>query len=342
MKEDVLEQSSTENKKDVKVDNTLQVESLLSSTKTVVTPTTDPTPSNIQHGTKEINTKGPAIAMLISKKQRDVNYVMNALKSIDVNMPQDNMTTPVLLFNEGNLKKEQKQSILSTTNRPIHFPIVDFQQFPEGFNPETEESNWKKRTKWGYQQMCRFWITKIWEHPVLDDYTSFMRFDTDSCFLRDISLTHSYLPGLPSDTIVYGANNIKKEESDYIQGLFDLAQDYVSANNITVKNPELWGLAKEENYFYNNFELSRIDFFRRPDVMAFQRAVTEREPFGVFRKRWGDGPVRLWTVAIFAEKSQLQAIQIRRAGYKHPCAWKNHEYISKLHNDLMNSTSTQR
>ena len=306
--------------------------------------TTTTTPSNSQdHDTKqEITKKGPAIAMLISCKQRDVNWVSNALKSIDLFIPKDNMTTPVLLFNEGNLSNEQKLSILNISERPIHFPIVDFKQFPEGFNPETETSNFKKRSKWGYQQMCRFWITKIWEHPVLDDYENFMRFDSDSCFSQDLSSFRPYVPGMPSDTIVYGANNVKKEDSKYIEGLFDLAQGYVTANNITVKNPELWGEAKQGKYFYNNFELSRIDFFRRPDVMAFQRAVTDMEPFGVFRRRWGDAPVRLLTVAIFAEKTEVQSVG-RIKGYRHPCMFKHHQGIREMHSELMaNLTSTQR
>ena len=262
--------------------------------------------------------KGPAIAMLISNSEKDVRNLKEALKSLDKFMPHDNMTTPVLFFNEGNLDEEQKNSILNTTERPIHFPLVDFQQFPDGFNPETEEGNWKKRSKWGYQQMCRFWATKIWEHPILDDYSTFMRFDTDSCFTQSLD-KDLYLPGLPVDKpYAYAANRICKDNPEFTAGLFELTNDYAVANNITVKNPDLWDDAKKGKIVLNNFEISNITFFRQPAVMAFQSAISEAEPFGVFRKRWGDAPIRLITLAVFAEESEVMW-NSQPKGYKHPC-----------------------
>jgi hypothetical protein len=268
---------------------------------------------------------GAAIAILISNSKRDMRNLKIALKSVDEYMPHDNMTTPVLLFNEGNLNEEQKSSIQSITERPIHFPLVDFQQFPDEFNPETEESNWKKRSKWGYQQMCRFWTTKIWEHPVLDDYSTYMRFDTDSCFTKTMN-EYPYLPGLPADKpYVYAANQFAKERPRFIAGLFELAKDYVALNNITVKNPELWEAVRERKIIYNNFEISNITFFRQPDVMAFQRAVSDSEPFGVFRKRWGDAPIRTLTLAIFAESTEVIWNSTIQQGYEHPCPMRHNK-----------------
>ena len=262
---------------------------------------------------------GPAIAILITNSKSDILNLKIALKSVDEYMPHDNMTTPVLIFNEGNLNEDQKSSIQSITERPIHFPLVDFQQFPDGFNPETEEGNWNKRSKWGYQQMCRFWTTKIWEHPVLDGYSTYMRFDTDSCFTERLN-EYPHLPGLPADKpYVYAANEFRMEDPTFIAGLIELAKDYVALNNITVKNPELWEAVREKKIIYNNFEISNITFFRQPAVMAFQRSVSDSEPFGVFRKRWGDAPIRTLTLAIFAEVSEVMWISAIAQRYEHPC-----------------------
>jgi len=140
-------------------------------------------------------------------------------------------------------------------------------------------------SKWGYQQILRFWTTKIWEHPVLDDYSTYMRFDADSCITKRLN-EYPYLPGLPADTPhVYAANRFTMDGPTYVAGLFELAKDYVALNNITVKNPELWEAARERKMVYNNFEISNIAFFRQPAVMAFQRSFSDAEPFGVFRKR---------------------------------------------------------
>ncbi len=211
--------------------------------------------------------------------------------------------------------KESKGTI---TERPLHFSIVDFHQFPDGFDPEKESPNFKRRSKWGYQQMCRFWATKIWEHSVLDDYSSFMRFDTDSCFTMSLP-NYPYLPGLPTDDhYAYAANRLARDNPTFLDGLFKLSNKYVIDNNITVKNPRLRQKSKKVNIALNNFEISNITFFRQPEVTAFQRAGTEVEPFGVFRKRWGDAPIRLITLTIFAEESEVTWKSIP-LGYKHPC-----------------------
>ena len=119
---------------------------------------------------------------------------------------------------------------------------------------------------------------------------------------------------------VYAANEITSERPQYIDDLFKLAEEYVTANNITVKYPGLFeAVGKKRKMIYNNFEISNITFFRQADVMAFQRAMTEIEPFGVFRKRWGDAPIRTLTLAIFADTSQVVWNAAKSKGYQHPC-----------------------
>ena len=150
--------------------------------------------------------------------------------------------------------------------------------------------------------MCRFWITKIWAHPVLENFSSFMRMDVDSCFGEE---TNSYLPGLPDMSegtggsnsqshYVYSANTFGTDRSHYSSGLMDLTETSMESNGIIPQNDALWNELKEEynktagtKLVYNNFEVANISFFQQPEVMAYQRAVSEVEPFGVFRNRWG-------------------------------------------------------
>ena len=302
---------SNHNKKDVSV-NTTHTSLRIGAKSTSASNDVEILPDNKK--------KGAAIAFLISNSRKDTKDFKRAMASLDEHMNHDLMSAPVLLFNEGNLDEKQMHTIRNATTRPVHFPVVDFQQFPKGFNPDTEESNWKKRSRWGYQQMCRFWATKIWEHPILNDYSTYMRFDADSCFTKGLA-QYAYLPSLPTETQhVYAANEFRTERPRFIVGLHKLAEEYVIANNITVKNPELFeAVGKKRTIIYNNFEISNITFFRQADVMAFQRAITEMEPFGVFRKRWGDAPIRTLTLAIFADASQVLWNVTKSKGYEHPC-----------------------
>ena len=115
-----------------------------------------------------------------------------------------------------------------------------------------------------------------------------MRMDTDSCFT---SKADSALPRLPDpNKYVYVVN--KAEWPAYtVRGLFEFTQAYINDHNIIPKNKVLWSHVLEWRKIkqglpsmYNNFEITKVSFFRQPHVMAFQKAITDSEPFGVFRR----------------------------------------------------------
>jgi hypothetical protein len=254
----------------------------------------------------------PAIVMLISPHENDIQMAIEMFQSLD-RYVTDNHNTPILIFNEGDLRKNQKEELQSATTRALFFPVVDFEDYPEGFNPVNETSLFSKRSKWGYQQMCRFWITRIWTQDILSNFTTIMRMDTDSCFLSRSSYP---VPNFRSASTVYKANPINVLDSaKYTTGLKVFAQEYIRENTLTPKNPYLWQkviATHARASFFSNFEIDRVYFFQREDVMKFQQAVTEKKPFGVFRHRWGDAVIRFLTLAIFATPNQVDLSGTRR------------------------------
>ena len=108
----------------------------------------------------------------------------------------------------------------------VDFEHIDFTLFPPFFDPKVEESNWNKRSKWGYHQMIRFWISRIWDHPaVVENCESVLRIDSDSCFLETTEEGVG-LEGL-GEGIVYRANKLRKDCGEYTEGLWDLAKSYI-------------------------------------------------------------------------------------------------------------------
>jgi len=160
--------------------------------------------------------------------------------------------------------------------------------------------------------MCRFWITRLWTHEAVgENCNTVMRMDADSCFWEDIDAGDP-LPGLKLKDQVYGANEIALEDGRFVHGLWDLTQQYVKENHLVPLNSELYHRAGDTYKkfgrlpsFYNNFEIARVSFFRREDVMNYQTMITEADPFGVYRQRWGDAVVRYLTLALFAEPSEI-------------------------------------
>ena len=107
---------------------------------------------------------GPVIATLVTNSTKDTDELRLSLQSLMFLQGDDpDHPAPVLVFNEGDLSGKQVQLIVSSTNRPVAFPIVDLTTFPPGFQSEQEDGGpqylVKNRKPWGYYQMIRFWIT---------------------------------------------------------------------------------------------------------------------------------------------------------------------------------------
>uniref|UniRef100_A0A6S9A8V6 Nucleotide-diphospho-sugar transferase domain-containing protein n=2 Tax=Ditylum brightwellii TaxID=49249 RepID=A0A6S9A8V6_9STRA len=239
---------------------------------------------------------GSVIATLCTNKDSDVANLRSALKSLAF-LRGDQSTdpyskllkTPVLVFNEGDLNPAQIKSIVESTDRPVAFPLVDFQSFPNGFNPELEFAKSAPmfevsgRSPWGYYQMIRFWVTMIWHHPALDRYEAVMRIDTDSCFLEP----NEYLPHFMHDHLNYHSQYVgvePEEGREYLIGLYDFAVEYMSRVKKTPGNVMLWHFIdttwkaqKTLPLFRTNFEISRKSYMLRDDVVKWHAALTEEE-----------------------------------------------------------------
>jgi len=270
------------------------------------------------------------IAILVPNNNEDLKDLCAALYSLSSLPGEANSTrAPVLVFHENNLVSEQKEDILRCTDRMIAFVEIDLKHsFPAGFNPEKEyERSYASagvslgRSAWGYVQMIRFWNTLVFENPIVQQYDTIMRLDSDSCFLNEDSPDMALLPTL-ADHHVYQSIGILRGSSKYISGLYDFAVKYMEKENITPSNPELWERItsmwtsmRTLPVFRTNFEVFRTSFFTRRDVKKWHQAISENEPYGILRNRWGDAQIRVFTLAFFATKEQV--MQSSSEGYLH-------------------------
>jgi len=248
-----------------------------------------------------------AIVILTTNAERDLDELCTALDSL--RYLSGDKSSPVLVFNEGNLLENQMFIISKCTERTVAFPIIHLNAyFPRGFDPEKEWSDFEARfsfnpvpgrDRWSYAQMIRFWTVTLWDHPAIQQFESIMRIDTDSCFLKREpghimkNPQADLLPNL-SEHLVYESLESPPSYNTYVSGLFEHAVKYITSENIKPSYPELWEMAKtmfneEKNVplFKTNFEVNRISFFKRPDVMKWHKSLSEVEPFGIWRYRWG-------------------------------------------------------
>lgn len=288
-------------------------------------------------------TDGPVVAILVASRQKDVDEVCTALKSlVFLGGDSEEHPAPVLIFNEGDLTVNQTEFIIDCTERPIAFPLVDFTEFPEGFDHHVESKMFRVggRKEWGYYQMIRFWISGIWDHPALEPYETIMRIDTDSC-LREVV---DYLPNFQYPKVVYHSEYVGVEDGkNYTTGLLDFATDWLEENGRVVGDPMMWDFIQSTwkkhrslPVFRTNFELSSKKFMQQKFVRMWHEAMTELEPYGLFRYRWGDAVERFMTMAMFTTNAEIMTKQINGYNHKNNCG---KEEVEKAVDEYLRSKS---
>jgi hypothetical protein len=123
----------------------------------------------------------PVIVSLITDST-SINDLCNSFRTLK--NAQGHPDAPILVFHLENEATTERMAFFSTcTDRPIFYPTIDLDDFPEGFVPESG-------VDYTSAQVNRFWTTTIWEHSALAPYDVVMRVDHDSC----LSLPNVFLP----------------------------------------------------------------------------------------------------------------------------------------------------
>jgi len=275
--------------------------------------------------------KGSVIALLVAKRPKDIEEAQVALRSLAFLQGDEDPEhpAPVLIFNEGDLPTKAIEALVKSTNRPIGFPLVDFNSFPEGFDPSNEKSEFvvAGRDKWGYYQMIRFWVTRIWKQPAIQRFDAVMRLDSDSCFKE----FNEYLPNFMYDGLYYHSQYVGVEPKHgvkFMNGMYDFVVNWMEKTQQPPqpRNALLWHYLKsvwetDETLpvFRTNFELSKRAFMQRGDIARFHEAVTEKDPFPLLRNRWGDAILRFLMVSVFENNDKIMTVRPTGYFHKHGC-----------------------
>ncbi|THH09095.1 hypothetical protein EW145_g2248 [Phellinidium pouzarii] len=160
----------------------------------------------------------------------------------------------------------------------------------------------------GYHLMCGFFASHIFDHPRLRDVTYYMRLDTDSYIFKPVCYDPIALFHERNRT--YGYRSRTTDPAWVTIGMWDLTDEFVSARpgveRTLCENGWEWpsgrvkGKMGEDAFptYYNNFEIVKLEAFRRPDVREWLDEI-ERVPERIYKYRWGDAPIRYATVNMY-------------------------------------------
>lgn len=243
------------------------------------------------------------------------------LKLLDLNL-SDNFTTPLLIMHSNQPGQDYLRRLAGTTRRQMMFLDINaiFGLFPPGIDTCRTSTSYWRRGKWNYQLMIRFWFKILFEVPLFKQYEYMMRLDDDSQIL---GVWMNVFDEMRKRRAVYFANNEDVDFEKSLPGTMKLpylALKYLVLNNLTVKQHDRIRRGFAESHilnYLNNFEVMKLDFFRREDVWKWIEEVDRTN--GIFKYRWGDAPLRYITLAMFAEPHEVLHRSQYNLSYYHQC-----------------------
>ncbi|CAF1555935.1 unnamed protein product [Rotaria sp. Silwood1] len=247
--------------------------------------------------------------------------LIQRLQLLDSNF-DDNFSTNILFLYTDGLYGADFLHLTKTMKRQVLFLNVAqvFNLFPVGFDPCKTKTSYRVRGKWNYLLMIRFWFKTIFELPQLQQYDYIMRLDDDS---KIFGRWFNVFDEMRLKNAVYFANNIDIDLEEQLPGTMKMktvTSDYIQQYNIKPKQLDMLNNAfnnKTVWNYYNNFEVSKVEFFRRKEVRHWIDAIDSTH--GIFKYRWGDAVLRYLTLALFAEKREVLHRPDYNLPYCHKC-----------------------
>lgn len=222
--------------------------------------------------------------------------VIEALQQMEENF-NNQYGYPVILFHEPDLNNTEKLEIRKRTNSDIYFQEVNF-KMPAWV--KTSKDNWRCLfpPAEGYRHMCRFHTKLVYEHPIILKVTWYLRLDDDSHIFRPIR--YDIFKYMEHHSFTYGYIFITNDITECVEGLRGNSTKYITENRIKATSLANW---PELTQVYNNFEISRVDFWRSEPVQKFIDFIDKSGH--IYDQRWGDAPIHTTIVMTFLNLSQI-------------------------------------
>lgn len=250
--------------------------------------------------------KENVIVIMVRSSLDDVKLLNECIRSLEINLAPTLAESDFVFFVEKDFA-ELRASVVIPTNFKNRFNFVEIDlSIPESisdksqiptFFPHPTHSNGP--VGFGhpgfsveYRSMCRFFSGAFYLNESLADYSSYIRLDTDSKFLKGSDF--SLFTWLKSNSIQYGFINsaIQNDHPDVVRDLRQTVKNYVGF-------PRRLTMPKDigTRMYYTNFEIGSLEFFRSHHWQNFFSYLDSST--GFYLHRWGDAPVRfagLWAV----------------------------------------------
>ncbi|KAI9206929.1 glycolipid 2-alpha-mannosyltransferase-domain-containing protein [Polychytrium aggregatum] len=244
---------------------------------------------------------------------------------------------PYVFFNQEPFDDDFKDAVSSATEAKVRFELIPQDQWsiPPNFNRSAVLESFRKQGERpglkaeleNYHHMCRYFSGFFATHPALRDFKYYWRLEPSVSYY--CTLNYDPFELMRKQNKIYGFNIVGVEILWTVPTLWSSTLEYLHSRNRsfplhlrafdqrTGDEPESESRYNYK-YFFNNFEIADLDFFRSDEYLDYFKFLDDKG--GFFFERWGDAPVHTLGIALFLDPSQVHYfhdIGYRHEGYIH-------------------------
>lgn len=295
----------------------------------------EPRVANLVHSTDSGSGALANATLLIMAKNSDIKGVIHTMKQIEKSFNKK-FRYPYVFLNDGTFSESFKARILAITEATCYFERIepDIWNQPDWIDRDLQKSKMKSlqdeniayASKMSYHNMCRYYSMGFYNHPRLQQFKYYWRFEPNTDYFCDID--YDVFKFMESNNKVYGFVISLYDAQQTVETLWaetlnflrdnphsvsaNPAIDFVTENLQNPDKTEYTG-GYSTCHFWSNFEIADMDFYRSSPYNDWVNHLDRAG--GFYYERWGDAPVHSLGLALFANKNDIH--WFRDIGYKH-------------------------
>ena len=252
-----------------------------------------------------------AIVYISGSEKQDIMDLKKSLRYLHKNF-NNRFQYPVIIFHED-FSEDLLKDIQSAVKPRLRFKKIHLKT-PDHIDEEKIKEIIKDKSWYlGYLNMIRWCSKDFFLHQVMENFDWYWHFDTDSFLVRKVN--YDVFAYMEKNNFNYGYQTIMIEKPYACENFWETTKEYIKSRKIkpTFLDKYLNKGEWDRSYYYADFEISKLDFWRSDKYMNYFDYMDKSG--GIYKYRWGD--TLFHSMAVFMYMDESETHQFTDIGWKH-------------------------